>query len=88
MSTWQAEAARNRFAEIIDSAVAGEPQFVQRRDAKEVVVVSGEFFDSARPNIKSYLLDAGYFAEGEFDAILEDVRAGFSDFLAARGAED
>jgi prevent-host-death family protein len=90
MSSWQAAVARNRFTDIIDAAVAGEPQFVQRRDGKEVVVVSREYFDHTKPNIKSYLLNAGYSGEGEdqFDAIMEDVRAGFPDFLAGRGAED
>jgi prevent-host-death family protein len=90
MGNWQAAAARNRFTEIIDAAVAGEPQFVQRRDSKEVVVVSREYFDSTKPNMKLYLLNAGYAGEGEdqFDAIMEDVRAGFPDFQAVRGAED
>jgi prevent-host-death family protein len=90
MSIWQAAAARNRFADIIDSAVAGEPQFVQRRDGKEVVVVSREYFDRTRPNMKSYLLDAGYAGNGEdeFDALLQDVRAGFPDFLAGPGSEN
>jgi prevent-host-death family protein len=90
MGNWQAAAARNRFTEIIDAAVAGEPQFVQRRDGKEVVVVSREYFDSTKPNMKLYLLNAGYAGEGEdqFDAIMEDVRAGFPDFQAVRGAED
>jgi prevent-host-death family protein len=90
MGNWQAAAARNRFTEIIDAAVAGEPQFVQRRDGKEVVVVSREYFDSTKPNMKLHLLNAGYAGEGEdqFDAIMEDVRAGFPDFQAVRGAED
>jgi prevent-host-death family protein len=90
MGNWQAAAARNRFTDIIDAAVAGEPQFVQRRDGKEVVVVSREYFDSTKPNIKLYLLNAGYAGEGEdqFDAIMEDVRAGFPDFLKGPGAED
>ncbi len=42
MGNCQAAAARNRFTDIIDAAVGGEPQFVQRRDGKEVVVVSRE----------------------------------------------
>jgi len=90
MGSWQAAVARNRFTDIIDAAVAGEPQFVQRRDGKEVVVVSREYFDTTKPNIKSYLLNAGYSGEGEdqFDAIMEAVRAGFPDFLARGGAGD
>jgi hypothetical protein len=90
MGHWQVAAASNRFTDIIDAAVAGEPQFVQCRDGKEVVVVSREYFDRTKPNIKSYLLNAGYSGEGEaqFDAIMEDVRAGFPDLLAGRGVED
>jgi PHD/YefM family antitoxin component YafN of YafNO toxin-antitoxin module len=89
MSVWQAASARNKFAEIIDFAVACEAQFVQRRDGKEVVVVSREYFEHTKPNLKSYLLDAGYAGDGEdeFDALLEDVRAGFPDFLAGSGSE-
>ncbi len=89
MRSWQAAAARNRFTDVIDAAVAGEPQFVQRRDGKEVVIVSREYFDRTKPDIKSYLLNAGYSGEGEdrFDAIMEDVRAGFPDFLAGGGTE-
>ncbi len=90
MGIWQAAAARNRFTDIIDAAVAGEPQFVQRRDGKEVVVVSREYFETTRANIKSYLLNAGYTgdAEDQFDAILADVRGGFPDVLAGRGGKD
>jgi prevent-host-death family protein len=90
MDTWQAAAARNRFTDIIDAAVAGEPQFVQRRDGKEVVVVSREYFENTKANIKSYLLNAGYAGEGEaqFDAIMADVRNGFPDLLAGRGTAD
>jgi prevent-host-death family protein len=90
MATWQAAAARNRFTDIIDAAVDGDPQFVQRRDGKEVVIVSREYFEATRPNIKSYLLNAGYAGAGEdeFDTIMQHVRAGFPDLLARRGAED
>ena len=88
MGRWQASAARNRFSDIIDAAVAGEPQFVQRRDGKEVVVVSRDYFDRTKPDIRTYLLNAGYAGEGEdqFDTIMEAVRAGFPDLLAGRGA--
>jgi hypothetical protein len=90
MSRWQAAMARHRFAEIIDAAVAGEPQFVQRRDGKEVVVVSREYFERTKPNIKSYLLSSGYSGDGEseFDAILESVRANFPDMLADGRPQD
>ena len=90
MSNWQAAMARHRFAEIIDAAVAGQPQFVQRRDGKEVVVVSRDYFERTKPNIKSYLLSAGYSGdgEGEFDAILESVRTNVPDLLAGTRSHD
>jgi prevent-host-death family protein len=88
MRTWQAATARHRFSEVIDAAVQGEPQFVQRRDGKEVVVVSREYFDRTKPDIKSYLLNAGYAGVGEeeFDKILDEVRDNFPDLLAPRGS--
>ena len=90
MATWQAANARHKFSDIIDAAVAGQPQFVQRRDGKEVVVVSREYFDSTKANIKTFLLNQGYSGAGEdqFDAILADVRANAPDFLRRRETED
>lgn len=90
MATWQAASARHKFSDIIDAAVAGQPQFVQRRDGKEVVVVSREYFDSTKANLKTFLLNEGYSGAGEdqFDAILADVRASAPDFLRRRNTED
>jgi hypothetical protein len=63
---------------------------VQRRDGKEVVIVSRAYFDSTKPNIKTFLLNEGYTGPGEneFDAILQHIRATSPDFLAARCDED
>lgn len=90
MATWQAASARHKFGDIIDAAVAGHPQFVQRRDGKEVVVVSREYFDSTKANIKTFLLNEGYSGAGEdeFDAILTDIRANAPDFLRQRDPGD
>jgi prevent-host-death family protein len=65
--TWQAAEARNRFSDVVDAAVDGRPQFVRRRDGREVVVVSKEYFEETKPNLKSYLVTSGY-AESEDDA--------------------
>jgi Antitoxin Phd_YefM, type II toxin-antitoxin system len=83
MANWQASNARLRLPEIIDAAVAGQPQFVQRRDGKEVVVVSRDYYERTKPNLKSFLLEGGYSGEGEaaFDEILHNVRANAPDFL-------
>jgi prevent-host-death family protein len=65
--TWQAAEARNCFSDVVDAAVDGRPQFVRRRDGREVVVVSKEYFEETRPNLKSYLVTSGY-ADSEDDA--------------------
>jgi hypothetical protein len=52
---------------VVDAAVDGRPQFVRRRDGREVVVVSKEYFEETKPNLKSYLVTSGD-AESEDDA--------------------
>jgi len=64
---WQAAEARDRFSDVVDAAVDGRPQFVRRRDGREVVVVSKEYFEETKPNLKSYLATSGY-ADSEDDA--------------------
>ena len=74
--TWQAAEARHRFSDVVDAAVEGSPQFIRRRDGREVVLVSREYFERTKPSLKSYLLSAGY-AEAEddaFDAAMRHVR--------------
>ncbi len=90
IATWQASSARHKFSDIIDAAVAGQPQFAQRSGGKEVVVVSRDYFDSTKANLKTFLLNEGYSGPGEdeFDAILADVRADAPDFLRRWETED
>lgn len=86
MSTvWRAAEARHRFSEIVDAAVQGEAQFVKRRDGKEVVVVSREYFEKTRPTLKSYLLDEGFAESGEdaFDKAMQQIRREGSPFMIA-----
>jgi hypothetical protein len=68
---------RGRLSEIIDPAVSGTPQFIQRRDGKEVVVVSREYYDRTKANLKTFVLHEGISGPGEeeFDAIIGDIRA-------------
>ena len=77
MSAWQSSVARSHLSKIIDQAVAGTPQFIQRRDGKEVVVVSREYYDRTKANLKSFLLTECVSGPGEdaFDAIMRDIRA-------------
>lgn len=86
MRTWQSSEARHKFGDLVDAAVDGEPQLIERRDGKKVVLVSKDYFESTKPNIKTFLLNRGYSGEGEdeFDRILLDVRRDFPDFLSRR----
>lgn len=72
---WQAAVARHRFSEVVDAAVEGRPQFVRRRDGKEVVIVSREYFDRTRPDLKSVLLSCQFGEPGDaFDQALDEAR--------------
>jgi len=87
MREWQATQARGAFAEIVEAAAEGKPQLIRRRDGKEVVVVSREYFESHKPSLKSYLLTAGY-ADGpdELDEALEQGRQSPVSPFVPRGA--
>jgi prevent-host-death family protein len=73
---WQAAEARNRFSDLVDAAVDGRPQFVRRRDGREVVVVSKEYFEETKPNLKSYLASSAYpdSRDDAFDVAIRGVR--------------
>ena len=75
MQEWQADQARARFDEIIEAAVEGTPQLIRRRDGKQVVVVSCDYFEAHKPNLRGYLLTSGYAEQhDEFDDALRKVR--------------
>ena len=83
---WQAAAARHRFTEVVDAAVAGRPQFVRRRDGREVVVVSKEYYEQTRPSLKSVLLSHRFGERGdEFDRALEEARTVLAGAFAPPG---
>jgi len=86
---WQAAEARQRFSELVDAAVEGHPQFVRRRDGREVVVVSREYFEHTKPNLKSYLLSSGYAGEEDdaFDIAMRGVRSDCAPLLQPRNVE-
>jgi prevent-host-death family protein len=73
---WQAAEARHRFSEVMDAAVEGRPQFVRRRDGRQVVIVSKEYFEETKPNLKSYLTGSGYAAaeDDAFDIAMSGIR--------------
>ena len=74
---WQAAAARHRFGDVVDAAVAGRPQFIRRRDGQEVVVVSRDHFEKTKANLQTFLLTAGYAeaTDDVFDRAVRDARA-------------
>jgi prevent-host-death family protein len=73
---WQAGAARHRFSELVDAAVDGRPQVIRRRDGREVVVVSKEYYEKTKPSLKSVLLSHRFGERGDmFDKVLEESRA-------------
>jgi prevent-host-death family protein len=86
---WQAAEARHRFSELVDAAVEGRPQFVRRRDGREVVVISKEYFEQTKPNLKSYLVGSGYADEQEdaFDIAMRGVRSDSAALLRPRNTE-
>ena len=74
--SWQAAQARAHFAELVEAAVEGKPQFIRRRDGHQVVLVSRDYFDRTKHNLKTYLVTAGFAEDGddEFDAALREIR--------------
>jgi prevent-host-death family protein len=80
---WQAGAARHRFSELVDAAVDGRPQIIRRRDGREVVVVSKDYYERTKPNLKSVLLSHRFGERGDvFDTALEEARAALGTTLA------
>ena len=73
---WQAGVARHRFSDLVDAAVDGRPQVIRRRDGREVVVVSKEYYEHTKPSLKTVLLSHRFGERGDaFDKMLEEVRA-------------
>jgi prevent-host-death family protein len=73
---WQAAAARHRFSELMDAAVDGRPQVIRRRDGREVVVVSKEYYEQTKPSLKSVLLSLRFGERGDtFEKTIETARA-------------
>jgi hypothetical protein len=76
----QATKARSAFAEVIEAAFEGTTQFICRRDGKEIVVASRDYFEGNKPNLRDYLLTSGYAEEhDEFDDALRRIRESASD---------
>lgn len=87
--SWQAAEARHRFSKVVDAAVEGSPQFIRRRDGREVVLVSREYFERTKPSLKSYLLSAGYAGpeDDAFDVAMRSVRTEGGPLFGARNVD-
>ncbi len=74
MKTYPLEQARSEFSEIIEQALAGEPQRVARADASAVVIVSETAWEGRRKSHAS------------LGALLADHarRVGFEEEVVAR----
>jgi prevent-host-death family protein len=46
--TWQLQDAKNRFSEVVEGALKGEPQIITRRGVETAVVLSYEDFKSMK----------------------------------------
>ena len=63
MSDWKLQDAKNRFSELVETALVRGPQRVTRRGKPAVVVVAAEEFDAMqratppRKDFVSFLLD-------------------------------
>ncbi len=85
---WLASTARHRFTDLVDAAVDGRPQFIHRRDGREVVVVSREYFEQIKPTLKSVLLQDGFAEDDdEFDHFIQEARAIFGQSLGPRESQ-
>ena len=59
MKTWTLSQAKNRFSEVVKTAMAGEPQLITRRGKGAVVMVSVEEYErlcrGAKTNAPSFV---------------------------------
>ena len=48
MSSWALQDAKNRFSEVVNAAIEGNPQSVTRRGKPAVVVIAAEEYERLR----------------------------------------
>jgi prevent-host-death family protein len=69
---WALRDARNRFSEVVDAALRGQPQVVMRRGVETAVVIAQADYErivgvrtAARPSLSEYLLAGHRGGAGE-----------------------
>ncbi len=88
-NSWQVAEARRHFADVIDAASHGEPQFIARRDGSEVVVVSKSYFNATRPNLRTALLANAFGSRGDMlDQALSEAREVLGAAVTVAGEPD
>lgn len=67
MTVWKLQDAKAQFSKVVKNALKIGPQFVTRRGADAVVVLSATQYKdlvSAKPSFKAFLLDCPRLDEG------------------------
>ena len=61
-NTWQLQTAKNKFSEMVNLALSGQPQLVTRNGKPSVYVVSAESYEKSRrmkkTSLKTFLLNS------------------------------
>mgnify|MGYP002260593917 FL=1 len=52
-SQWRLQDAKTQFSQVVEAALAGEPQHITRRGKPAVVVLSEETFDAYKRNAQA-----------------------------------
>lgn len=86
MRIWNVVEARTGFVDLVDAAVAGSSQMIRRHDRRELVQVSREAWEAARPTFLDVLLaSAGEGGENNLlDSVLESGQREVSGTIALR----
>jgi len=73
-ASWTLQDAKNKFSEVVNAACSGTPQFVTKRGAAAVVVISVDSYshllkqgNNQTTSFKSLLLSVPQGSEIEFD---------------------
>lgn len=83
--SWLASTARHQFTDVVDAAIEGRPQFIHRRDGREVVVVSREYYEKTKRTLKDVLLQDGFAEDDDdFDSLLQEARVTLSHSFTPR----
>jgi antitoxin Phd len=80
---WALQDAKNRFSEVVDAAVRGEPQVVTRRGIETAVIIAYDHYAdmtasaTARPSLGAYLTGPATATDREpFERIVLRHRSG------------